>query len=216
MSRARKVLASIGVGPHVELLRLTAPSFEAYARRHGYDVRVETDLVAPERPASWSKVKLIRSLLDTYEFAFWVDADAMIVDSSLDIADVVDTFDAGLVAHQIGPTRVPNLGIFAVRSTKTGKDFLDRVWAQVAYWDHKWWENAAALHLLGYELEPEVRLVRPTPMLDRIAWLRSEWNSVVDDWAPRPRIVHYSGHDQTARLLHLSRHRDEILGAHRL
>ncbi len=213
MSGERKVLASIGAGSHGELLELTAPSFHAYAHRHSYDVILKTQLPAPERPASWSKIKLVRALLDKYDFPVWGDADAMIVDPGLDVLEFMDGFDLGLVAHQIGPTRIPNFGIFAVRSTTMAKNFLDCIWGEVRFWNHKWWENAAVLHLLGYQLEPEVRLVTPSPMIDRIAWLRSEWNSVVDDWALHPRIAHYSGHDQAARLLRLGRLRAEMLAA---
>jgi hypothetical protein len=33
-----KALCSIGAGPHEALLEISRPTFEAYARRHGYEL----------------------------------------------------------------------------------------------------------------------------------------------------------------------------------
>ena len=68
------------------------------------------------------------------------------------------------------------------------------------YVDHKWWENAALLDLLGYDIETEpIRKVKSSPLDRRIEWLGNEWNSISLDAAAQPMIVHYPGHTNEDR-----------------
>jgi hypothetical protein len=196
-----KVLCSIGVGPHAELLDLTRPTFEAYATRHGYDLDLRTELVAPDRPASWNKIPLLRELLGRYKVVMWVDADAAIVDASEDIVEPMGQKLVAMAAHSTPEgDHVPNCGVLAVRSHRKVMAFLDQVWDQARFTHHKWWENGAWLTLLGYQLEPQVRMVRPARMYQHTAFLSNEWNSVPVDSAEFPRIVHCAGQDHATRL----------------
>ena len=60
----RKVLCSIGAGPHAELLQITGPTFERYAKRHGYAVELSDQTPSPERYTPWGKIVLIQRLLE--------------------------------------------------------------------------------------------------------------------------------------------------------
>jgi hypothetical protein len=200
------VLCSIGAGPHAELLEISGQTFGIYAERHGYDLALRTELAAPERPASWSKVLVVQELLDTYDLVFWVDADAAIVDPSVDVADELDRrAQIGLVAHEYDGQVVPNCGVMVVRSRRAARRFLRAVWERTSYVDHKWWENAAVLDLLGYDLEPQVVLRRPSPMLRRVQFLDRAWNSVLVDESAHPRVRHYPGRSQEYRVERLRR-----------
>jgi hypothetical protein len=145
MSSRRRVLCSVGVGPYAELLAISAITFEAYAERHGYDLRLANDLVAPERPPSWSKVALTRRLLESYDEVLCVDADAIFLDISEDIAGLVRRGkDLYLVEHRWHENeswRSANAGVFLIRSTRWARRFLDRVWAAEQYINHPWWET---------------------------------------------------------------------------
>jgi hypothetical protein len=196
----RKVLCSIGAGRHEELLAVSGETFRAYAAAHGYDLELRTELLAPERPASWSKVALVRELITTYDVVFWVDADAAIVDVSRDVLDdIPDAKLLALVRHRYDSLDVPNCGVMVLRSGRRTRRFLDRVWASTQYVDHEWWENAAVLSLMGFQLEP-CRLVRPTRLYARTHFLGREWNSMWVDEAEQPRINHYPGFEQEYRL----------------
>ncbi len=196
----RKVLCSIGSGPHAELLDVSGETFRVYADRHGYDLELRTELVAPDRPPAWSKVALLRELLGDYEFAFWVDADAAIVDPSRDLADEVRRGKGlYLVAHHYDGQVLPNTGVVGIRAGRRAQRFLDALWRSTEYLEHKWWENAAALHLLGYEFEPVVQ-TRTTRWSRWTRYLPREWNSVAADPSPHPLINHYPGRSQEYRL----------------
>lgn len=195
----RRVLCSLAVGPYVDLLAISSITFEAYAALHGYDLRLSTQLLDSRRPPAWSKIALVRELLERYEEVLWVDADAIFLDISKDIAELVrPDKDLYLVEHvweDDDSWRSANTGVFLARSTPWARSFLDRVWAAEEYVDHPWWENAAVLDLLGYELPPDLtppRKVRRTEFESHVELIDLEWNSTAGaSLAPRPRIRHH-------------------------
>jgi galactosyl transferase GMA12/MNN10 family len=199
--RQSRVLCSIGAGPYRELLEISQVTYRGYADRHGYDLDLRTELPAPDRPASWSKVHLARNLLDEYEEVFWIDADAIFVDISEDIAGHVKPGkDLYLVEHiwEGGKRRNANFGVFLIRSTPWSRQLLDDIWNSEQYINHAWWENAALIDMLGYEIPPDLsppRKVRTTELEERIEFLGLEWNSGIagDSRSPNPRIRHYGG-----------------------
>ena len=84
-----KAIATIATGPAAELLALALPRLQEYAERHGYDVVIGNGEAEGRAPA-WAKVRLIRRMLDSYDLVLWIDADALILDTTRDIADEVD------------------------------------------------------------------------------------------------------------------------------
>ncbi len=190
-----KAIASLGVGPHERLLRLASRSFRPFADRHGYDLHLHTELADASRPAPWSKIPILRALLERYETVVWLDSDLVIVDGREDLP--APEFMA-LVEHVTKEGRVPNSGVWALRSGPDARRFLDEVWAQEDLTDHRWWENAAICRLLGYELDP-VRPGASTAWLERTTFLDPRWNSIPDARARRPRIRHYPGYSTRTR-----------------
>lgn len=194
MTTPRKVLCSIGVGWHAELLAISSQTFRYFARQHGYDLCLRGDHCARERPVAWSKVLLIHRLLESYDVVLWIDADAAVTDASHDISDLLGSRDLmALVAHSAPghPDPMPNTGVWLLRQHWRTRRFLRSVWASTHYIDHDWWENAAVAELLGYDLQPRVRLARRTAIYRRTRFLPAEWNSIPLLPSPAPRIRHF-------------------------
>src|SRR5258705_4437517 len=80
------VLCSLGAGRQRRLLALAARSFRPYAERHGYALDLRTEAVDTSRPPAWSKVALIRELIERLETIAWLDADTIVVRGERDIA----------------------------------------------------------------------------------------------------------------------------------
>lgn len=193
----RKALCSIGSGPHEALLAISEPTFRAFAERHGYDV-ITSSAPHPDRPPAWAKVPLIRETLDAYDLVLWIDADAVIVDDSEDIADALDPdTQFALVRHRRDDELIPNTGVMVWRAGEFARDLLDAAWNRSRYIDHPWWENAALLDVLGYQvprfnrtdriLRRRLRATRPTP---GVQFLPGEWNWTYLDRSENPRIIH--------------------------
>ncbi len=209
----RKVLCSIGAGAHEELLALSGQTFKIYAERHGYDLVLETSLLEPQRPAAWSKVRLLQQMLQRYDTVFWVDSDAAIVDVSRDIADEVGRKYLGLIAHRYEGQVIPNTGVLLLNRGRRAEQLLEATWDATQWIDHPWWENAAILDLMGHEVGDgpgPVVLTQPTAYYRKARFLGNEWNSIMVDEAAHPRIRHYPGRSQEFRLEHLVRDVQEM------
>jgi hypothetical protein len=201
----RKALVSIGSGPQRTLLALSRRTFEPYAERHGYELVLRTEPIQTTRPAPWSKIRLLRELALDYDVLVWLDCDLMIVDGRADVAAELDGEHLlGLVEHDFEDRRMPNSGVMVLRGGERTASLLDEIWAQEQYADHRWWENAAICHLLGYDLDPP-RPVRETPLLRATKLLCPRWNAIRDAPVRRARIRHYPGYSLKTRMAFMLR-----------
>lgn len=189
----KKALCSIGYGSYSALLEISAPTFAEYAARHGYDLVLRSFIGAEKRPAAWAKVPLILQLLEVYELVLWIDADAIIVDSSADLAAEcrADRW-IYLARNRTSDGLVPNTGVWMLRATAEAKQFLKLVNEHTAFHHHKWWENAAVIDLLGYDFDP-VWPGSDNHFTDGVEYIARAWNSVPPDADQSPRIKHYAG-----------------------
>ena len=187
------MIVSLGSGPQRRLLQLASRSFGPYARRHGYDLLLLDEVVDHSRPAPWSKIPLLRDLVQRYELVVWIDADAVIVDRRTDIAEELRPGRfLYLVEHHVRGEPRPNTGVMMLRGGEESVAFLDAVWALEGYREHRWWENAAVCELLGYSVDPPRRLA-PTSWRERTAFLPGRWNWISDAPVAGARIRHFPG-----------------------
>jgi hypothetical protein len=194
------------------LLALTRPTFETYARRHGYRVEVHElhdhdDRSRPEvRRAKWRKVELLADALRRADVVVWIDADAAITRFDRDIADDLGrTAFQGLALERF-PERVnPNTGVWVLRRGDRARAFLRAV-LDVGQLEHSWADQATVCHLLGWDLGDHhghgARPVRSTPFAATTSWLPPTWNVVAED-RPDARIRHIAGRplDERRRVL---------------
>jgi hypothetical protein len=196
-----RVIASLGAGRQRLLLELARHTIEPYARRHGYDLALHDAVVDTSRPAPWSKVLILRELVERYETVVWLDADLEIVDGRRDIADELDAGSfLGLVEHRYGERRFPNTGVMVLRGDERAARFLDEVWSLDRYANHQWWENAAVCALLGYGLDPP-RLLEPTSWREQTTFIPPSWNWIINAPRHRARIRHFPGFSLRTRTI---------------
>lgn len=138
------VLLTGATGPHEELLEISWPSLKVYADRWGMDL-MESAL-GDEFPASWYKIPAIAALLPHHEGVIWIDADAVVVEPSVDIRAYAAK-PWNWVVHHLGE-HVPNCGVLVLKNDPRVFEFLADIWAlRDTYRDHPWWEQAAAIEV---------------------------------------------------------------------
>jgi hypothetical protein len=189
-SQPQRAIASLGIGSHERLLKIAARSFRPYAKRHGYDLHLHTQSADPSRSPHWTKIRILRDLVERYETVVWLDSDLVIVDGRKDIADELepDRF-LYLVEHAYNDERVPNTGVMLLRSGPMAERFLDDAWALEEHLDHEWAEQGAIMELLGYDLQRK-RPGTETAYRAHTKLISPRWNSVFFAPARRPRIRH--------------------------
>ncbi|MEF3307196.1 hypothetical protein [Paenibacillus sp. GYB003] len=191
----RTLLCSLATGgEHIEMLELLAPTASHYARLHGMDclmLPLPGKRLEPSRPPAWDKIVLIHHMLKLYDTVIWIDADAIICDPHKDIRAVLDRrIPMHLVVHKIGRRMIPNTGVWVLRSLSKTFEMLYYVWNDSRYINHRWWEQAALMDLIGFD--PESASFRgQTPYTAHVRFIDREWNSRQADCAANPVIYHY-------------------------
>ncbi|MGD1278257.1 MAG: hypothetical protein ABR964_13675 [Tepidisphaeraceae bacterium] len=139
-------IASLCTTQMADLGRLSFANKQAYCRKYGYGFVGAGDTLDASRPASWSKIILVRECLEHFEWVFWSDADSVIVNDQIPLTRFVqgrtEHFIVGRDFNGI------NCGQFFLRRSPQTIDFLNRVYAQPDLIYHYWWEQAAIVRLL--------------------------------------------------------------------
>ena len=202
--RNKMIICSLATGPkHIPLLKVMAPTVSYYALTHKMD-----SLVLPlhsrldaSRPPAWDKIIMIRHALTLYDTVIWIDADAIICDPTRDIRKALDpNYSMHLVPHPFKEKdrTVVNTGVWVCRKDPIVFKLLDEVWNHTEFIDHKWWEQAALMDLLGFDVRtlmpngvPVCTFRGPTPYSHLVQYLNEEWNCIPYRPVNNPVIKHY-------------------------
>lgn len=105
-----------------DLANIAIPNFVDYGKKHGYDVIFFDEIIDKSRPAPWSKVKAVEHVLDKYEWVWWIDIDALIMNPNIKLESIIDsTYDVIFTANKY--STISNGSSFYKNSTFT-KQFL--------------------------------------------------------------------------------------------
>lgn len=134
-----------------DLADLTNPSKQQYCEKWGYDFICNCGTLDPERPPAWSKILLLRKLLDSYDWLYWIDTDALIMNPETSLEDIIDDRYSMVVAKLesedlFGELHL-NTGSFFIKSDDAGKKLLDAIYGQQEFTDHMCWEQQAFVDL---------------------------------------------------------------------
>jgi hypothetical protein len=197
-----------------------------YAQRHRYDFYQYSSLLDPSRPPAWNKLLILQKHLRDYDWAFWTDADSLIMNQSVRLERIISETPSHDMVMTPGPRDRYNTGQWFVRSCDWSFTVLQKVWAEVKPTDAWYWRNP-------WEQRALAELVERAPDLaDRICVVpirlmnsRPE-SSYVDlcpeltgmDYHPGDFIVHfYHTKDPLLRLRGMKAYYDEwIKGVARL
>lgn len=72
-----------------------------YAKKHKYNFIFFYEKIDPSRPAQWSKIKAIEYVLKDYDWVWWIDIDALIMNKNIKIESIIDeNFDIILTENK--------------------------------------------------------------------------------------------------------------------
>lgn len=176
-----------------DMLRLCTQRHMAYARAHNMDYWSFTGGFQVGRPAesgAWAKIELMRLALNQgYEYVFWIDADAGIIDFETDLRDAVKDIDIGACAHdpkksaylkQLKIAKHINVGVMYLRNTEKTKQFIED-WFNIYPGEPRWAEQGSFNKLM--EKYPDV-----------VKEIDDKWNATVNvNMVPKPVVKGYHG-----------------------
>jgi mannan polymerase II complex MNN10 subunit len=171
------------------LAELTTPGKQAYCKKWGYDFVCREGVIDPERPPAWSKILLLRQLLNKYEWLFWLDADAMIMNPEIPLDRFIDDRYSMIVAKLessdlFGDLHL-NTGSFFIRSDDHARQMLDTIYQQSQYITHPCWEQKAFIELFVDQDRFRQRV--------KVSLVPTRFNAIANNYAKGDFVFHALG-----------------------
>jgi len=147
----------------------------------------------PARPASWVKLLYVQRLLmdSMCQWVFFLDADALITNMSVSMESIVEGRSEDIF-YTTDPYAYANGGVFIMRRTPYVLTYLTRIYSEVSFINHAWWEQAAIQHILRKnDTRDEGRVARLPQRIMNSFWpLAIERDDV--GWRKGDFIVHFA------------------------
>jgi len=119
-------------------------SNKAYAKKHNYDWQEHWETLDKARPPAWSKILyILKALEEGYDWVFWIDADAIIMNDSIELEKFIDNdYDFILCKDAFSW----NTGAWFIKNSKKAKELLKQTYAAEEYTDAFLWEQGAFMN----------------------------------------------------------------------
>lgn len=186
MPISRLCVATIATPEIMDYAQYGIMSKSMYCARHGYAFCLETALLDKSRAPSWSKIPLVKRLLEQgNEWVFWSDADAIITDYSLRLDGFASTeADFYLTREDDLSDGYPlNMGHFLIRNCPWSFELLDAIWNDGPNRDPVGlWEQSSLAYLLFSVGGKWAERIKVLP--------QRAFNSHAGHWQPGDFILH--------------------------
>lgn len=190
-------------------------SLKKYGLKFGYPVILHNEVSSNNYPP-WNKIFVIKKLFsEGYDYVFYIDADAMIVNFDYDIADQIEPEKEWYLAKQqkeFNEGYVPNTGIMLIKNTDFSKNIFDQLWQLDHYHHHYWADQAALVELIGLKHELPQKFqsyiksdTSNQEFIKKIKWLNENWNENQKYITNNTIIIHAYGTRLCYKLWHLNR-----------
>jgi hypothetical protein len=203
-----------------EIGKLSAQNKFEYAQRHNYDFLCVKNYHGYDRPISWFKIQKIIQLLPQYDWIFWSDADALIMNQTIRVEDIIsiniprrETIrlsprDTGSVdsASEIKEISLPPLeetnyiisqdeyspcmGNFLIRDSRWSRLFFECIYNSTQFLNDNLWDNRAQDYLFH---------LHPNEYLTKTKFFPKSWFNAFY-YEPSNFIVHFPATEPLRRL----------------
>lgn len=189
-----------------EMVEVTSANKKKYCDKYGYDFVRETEMLENlgygRGKYSWNKIPLLIKYLPHYDWIFWSDADALIMNYNRRLEEFVPHENGKdlIIARDHQPWI--NAGNFFIRDCEWSRNFLQLVrlhtWVEKMGPQYGWWEQGAIRYLIEQPYhEAHVKYVSCREFnayanLKRREWEYNGWMRE-DLFKPGDFLCHYSG-----------------------
>jgi mannan polymerase II complex MNN10 subunit len=153
-NKPRIAILSLAIG--ADYRKAMHPGLESkqkYAEKHGYSLFTDgNDIWDRRRPIPWSKFNFILKYLNDFDYIFWSDADAIILNQDLTIEDHILPLlppDKDLLWSYDACNHYNNGNMLIRGRSNWAADFFKRAYQQTDLLYHIWWDNAAMIKLFS-------------------------------------------------------------------
>ena len=117
---------------------------KAYAEKHGYDWRQYWGSLDESRPPAWSKLLyILKALEEGYDWVYWIDADAIIMNDSIPLTNFLDDRYDFIICKDAFSW---NTGSWFIKNTEEAKDLLEYTYSKKEFTEVFLWEQGAFMN----------------------------------------------------------------------
>lgn len=98
----------------------------SYAEKNGYDACLFTEFL-DQRMGYWYKIIATKKVLDQYDWVFYLDSDAIVMNDSIKLEDLIDDNYDIVACNDGGPVPILS-GQFLIKNSKWSHQFLQDWW----------------------------------------------------------------------------------------
>lgn len=183
--------------PGTAMLEMTEARHREYCNRHGIHYRAVIGNPTPEIPpeaGNWARVKLIQdALAEGFDQVYWLDADTLIYNMAVNLAEAVVKDKIGVCWHRIPQLHHWNIGAMYLDNTEDVRHFVKKWLASYPPPPDGWMEQGV-FNKLARERS---RLV--TTISDR-------WNATIDvSMVPDAVVLGFHGQGTTEQRIDIMR-----------
>ena len=181
----RRIIATVAVGEHEELLQLALHRIQNFANKYDYEISVCRKKL-DTRPTTWTKILHILKLMEDFDEILWIDSDTVILSDVSDIAEEIhaDT-DLAWVWHTYDNQTHPNSGVMYIKVNERSRQLFITANQQEDLTNHPWSDQAALMRVLG--IDSTVWPIGPGDIIEILELglqkLPNKWNSIRQDSA---------------------------------
>ena len=182
-----------------DMQRLIYPRHSAYCAAHNIDFWCMQGKYAEfdGEAGAWAKVALMKEALQDYQYVFWIDVDAAIMDFETDLRNAVKDVKIGAVVHDPAKAdwlkvnkidRHINVGVIYLNNSEATREFIDK-WYDAYPGPSRWADQGAFNNLM----EEYPGIVSP---------IDDKWNATVNvNMVDKPVVYGWHGVPITNRFL---------------
>lgn len=132
-----------------EIGDISIPNKKAYAQKHSYDFRLETNPLDPNKPMVWNKLLILMHMIEMkqWDWIFWNDSDALIANYNIKLEEII----AEASAHDLIITKDKNginAGSFLIRCCDWSMRFLQEADSRTEFFAHQWKDQESMRNVL--------------------------------------------------------------------
>ena len=111
------------------IAELTQPSVIEYCKTHGYDYYFQDSGFDSNKIIGWERYDITLRKLDLYDYIFYLDADAMIMNHTIRLENIIDNnYDILIAYNSIAKDWTGiNTGVILFKNSQWTKDFLNHL-----------------------------------------------------------------------------------------
>jgi mannan polymerase II complex MNN10 subunit len=206
------------------LANIAVPNHLEYAAKHGYDYIYFDETIDKSRPPQWSKVKAVEYLLNEYDWVWWLDVDALVINFDTKLENIIDNnYDMIFTANKYS---IISNGSSFYKNTQITKNFLNECYTlerdilrnvDIQVFDHEQ-QPMRELYLNVPEYGNRIKLVHERVCnsfwyTDNKSALEAypSWNKEDSIYKPGDFVVNFCGRTKDERIEVMSKFVNKIL-----